>query len=383
MVRPDFEKPDHRGFRRPPAILKAEKQVPERIYKLQPNRTLQLRGFNDLGAAAALHSATETGFKVSGVFRDPADFCVLTLYDCDNFFEHPSLKYLPDTNFDGLTLSFDVHYTGLRNLDSPLYPIIDWPYLDVIQPDGTTASVHLFNETARVSGTWTPASAKFTIVDDGLRQWDRVTLWYLNLAFDYLVPQVSCAYSFLPAGEGTVHSITIDGLTYSYTEAAGESEYSLAARMVEAVTSSDLVLAKVGDGSDEWGWASQVNLIAKAGDGVHFEVSATADPASYTLTGVSANSIAAELARQCNDANWQLANADIALTASADGNVVTFTAARPGVDGNGIAMYAVSKNSRLTTLEPLVQFSGGSSDATWHVSIDFTAAGFLTFAKPG
>ncbi len=380
---------DDRGFPQPPVILKAEKQVPERIYKLQPNRTLQLRGFNDLGAAAALHSATETGFKVSGVFRDPADFCVLTLYDCDNFFEHPSLKYLPDTNFDGLTLSFDVHYTGLRNLDSPLYPIIDWPYLDVVRPDGTTASVHLFNENALVSGTWTPASAKFTIVDDGLKQWDRVTLWYLNRAFDYLVPRVSCAYSFSPAGEGTVHSITVGDVTYSYTELAGESEYSLAAHMAAAVASSDLVLGKVGDGSDEWGWASQANLVAKAGDGVKFTVSASGGRPAYTLTGVGAKSIAAELVRQCNETDWYKAGADIALKAAAEENVVTFTAARPGVDGNGLAMYAVSKNARLTTLEPLVQFAGGSSDATWHVSIDFTAKeipevrkAWLTFAPP-
>ena len=67
----------------------------ERIYKLQPNRTMALRGFDDLGAAAALHSATEDSFKVSGMFRDPADFAVLILYDADNFYEHPRLDYLP------------------------------------------------------------------------------------------------------------------------------------------------------------------------------------------------------------------------------------------------------------------------------------------------
>jgi len=35
----------------------------------------------------------------------------------------------------GLVLSFDVHYSGLRNLDSPRYPIIDWPYLDAIRAE--------------------------------------------------------------------------------------------------------------------------------------------------------------------------------------------------------------------------------------------------------
>lgn len=388
-VRAGFGNSYYPGFHGRPGILKADKQVPERIYKLQPNRTIQLRGFNDLGAAAALHSATETGFKVSGVFRDPADFCVLTLYDCDNFFEHPSLKYLPDTNFDGLTLSFDVHYTGLRNLDSPLYPIIDWPFLDVIRPDGTTASVHLFDENALVSGTWTAATANFTVVADRPRQWDRLTLWYLNRAFDYLVPQVSCAYAFSPAGEGTVHSIVVGGDVFSLTELAGESEYSLAARMVAALASCPLVEAKVGDGSPELGWANQVNLRAKVDDGVSFQVSASGTQSEYKLTGVGPNSIAAELVRQCNQTGWDEVGGDIALTAAAVENVITFTAARPGVDGNGLAMYAVSKNPRLTTLEPLVQFSGGSSDATWHVSVDFKTAGipdvrkmWLTFAPP-
>ena len=37
----------------------------ERIYKLQPNRTIALRGFDDLGASAAIHSATSNSFIVS------------------------------------------------------------------------------------------------------------------------------------------------------------------------------------------------------------------------------------------------------------------------------------------------------------------------------
>jgi len=71
------------------------------LYKLQPDRTMYLRGFSDLGAGAAIHDATPTGFQVSGVFRDPADFAVVVLWDADDFFNHPTLKYLPDTNFAG------------------------------------------------------------------------------------------------------------------------------------------------------------------------------------------------------------------------------------------------------------------------------------------
>ena len=56
----------------------------EQIAKLQPDRTLYLRGFTGVGSAAALYGASHTGFNVSGVFRDMADFCVLVLYDADN-----------------------------------------------------------------------------------------------------------------------------------------------------------------------------------------------------------------------------------------------------------------------------------------------------------
>ena len=102
--------------------------MPERIYKLQPNRTIALRGFDNLGASGAMHSATANSFKVTGNFREAADFCVLMLWDVDDFYEHPSIKYLPDPNFAGLVLTFDVQYTGLQPLDSNKFPTIDWPY---------------------------------------------------------------------------------------------------------------------------------------------------------------------------------------------------------------------------------------------------------------
>jgi hypothetical protein len=43
------------------------------VLKLQPHRTVRLQGLDDYGAAAALWGASDTGFTVSGVFRDLAD----------------------------------------------------------------------------------------------------------------------------------------------------------------------------------------------------------------------------------------------------------------------------------------------------------------------
>ncbi|MDP9170155.1 MAG: hypothetical protein M3N54_06030, partial [Acidobacteriota bacterium] len=64
--------------------------MPERVNKLQPDRTLYLRGFDSFAAAASIHSASPNGFTLSGTFRDSADFAVAVLYDADNFYEHPS-----------------------------------------------------------------------------------------------------------------------------------------------------------------------------------------------------------------------------------------------------------------------------------------------------
>ena len=168
----------------------------ERIYKLQPDRMLALRGFDHLGASAALHSASPDGFTVSGMFRDPADFAVLVLHDADNFYDHPRLKHLPDFDFTGVRLTFDVRYSGLMPLNSPKYSTIDWPFLDVIRADGSTAKIRLSDQSETVATPDTAARASFTIVDGGMKQYDRLTLWYLNLAYDYVVPAVECAFSF-------------------------------------------------------------------------------------------------------------------------------------------------------------------------------------------
>lgn len=234
---------------------------------------------------------------MSGVFRDAADFAVLVLYDADNFYEHPRLKYLPDTDFSGLTLSFEVYYSGLMPLDSPKYPTIDWPYLDVIRPDGSTAKIGLFPHAVQAGGSYSRAEASFVIEDNGLEPYDRITLWYLNFAFDYIVP-------------------------------------------------NDPVLPSAAD-------------------------------------------IASALAAQINGVDWEALGTLIPLSAEAQGSTLRVMADRPGQDGNMVRMYAVAKNDRLKATQPVAVFEGGSSDATWRITLDFEALGipqirqmWLTLAPP-
>jgi len=94
----------------------------DQIYKLQPHRTMALQGFDDYGAAAALWGASDTGFTVSGVFRDLADFAVLVLFQKDDPFGHPLFSYLPDGDLTGLVLDFDVTWQGIQSWESAQEP---------------------------------------------------------------------------------------------------------------------------------------------------------------------------------------------------------------------------------------------------------------------
>jgi hypothetical protein len=359
----------------------------ERIYKLQPNRTMALRGFDDLGAAAALHSATSDSFKVSGVFRDPADFAVLILYDADNFYEHPRLKYLPDFRFDGLTLSFDVRYTGLMPLDSPKYATIDWPYLDYILADGTTGREPLFAHATQNGGTYEKAETSFTIIENGIKEFDRLTLWYLNIAYDYIVPKLECSFVFTGQGAGHSHTVTVAGQAYTYIEQSGDSNTGIAAGLAAALSACPDVSASRGNGSAELGPVNQLNIRAARTDGSMFDVAANG--LTYHLSGVTAASVARAFAGQINSTNWTAAGALFPLRAEANGATLRVIADRAGSDGNSLRMYSVSKNDHLTTTSDTAVFAGGSSNATWRIILDFGALNmreirqmWLTFAPP-
>ncbi len=358
----------------------------EQIKKLQPTRTIHLQGFSDFGAAAALHSATETGFKVSGVFRDAADFAVLVLWDRDDFFGHPRFSYLPDGDFSGIVLTFDLTYQNLQPIDSPKFATIDWPYLNCLKTDGTLKQIKLFDHATQVGGTYTAASGTFTLVDNGLQPYDRVTLWYQNLASDYIVPgKLEIEFPFFAAGAGTVHSITVDGTTYSYTEQAGDGSADVATHLRDRVngleggySTDPNVDASIGS------QAHYVKLERKLDTGASFTVSASGS-GSDTLYHVKDTTICRNFRDQINNTNWT--GVLIPLSATASGNVLTITAARAGYDGNMIRLNELHKNSNLYFTPSVRQLSGGSSDTTWRITIDFSAEGatdlqriWMTFA---
>lgn len=407
--------------------------MPERIHKLQPDRTLYLRGFDSFAAAASIHNASPSGFQISGTFRDPADFAVAVLYDADNTFEHPSVRYLPDFDFSGIVLNFDLLYTDVvQPIDSPKYNWIDWATLDCIRADGTTANISLWDSAMLVDAAFPAAAATITVTANNVQMNNRLTLWFENVAFDFTVPggvTGSAGYSWQNAPSTATISVGSTVYTYNVTTPGGEDGATIAAG-VAAAASADPSVAFSASGT-------AVTFRSKVNTG------ATVNVSGYTvwlITDAPEIYIASQIAAQINSRNWVTANTAFGLLASFNGAAITITAARYGTvnangtsvtwasgtkfagltpgstiliaetpysiasvqspmqltlagpapeatgaaylaprggrDGNMIQLYSLANSpSTLTFDQSTLQLSGGSSAVTWNISIDFTALG--------
>lgn len=310
----------------------------EQIYKLQPDRTIALRGFDSFAASAALHSATDNGFQVSGTFRDPSDFAVLMLYDADNFYEHPSIKYLPDFDFSGLVLNFNVEYSdGVQPLDSIKFNWIDWATLDVVLPSVGTSRIKLWDNAMLAGGSFTPASGIFTLSAGagGPQTGDRITLWFENFAFDYIVPaqQTSVEYPFYGGNPGAAHTITVNSNIYSYTEPTPDG--------AAGADVANGLIAAVNAGSGD------LDVVASAGsvsNAVLLTVQAAAPDASINLTASDGNApallgqitlaaVASALCDEINVANpskWVSTGNGLSILATSNDANISIQAARHG-----------------------------------------------------
>ena len=136
--------------------------MPETLQKLDPSRGVYLRGVDAYGAFASITGASTAGFACNTVFRDQADFAVVVLADSENgTFEHPLIRPLPDVDYSGLTLSFDLSSSGIWPLDSRYYPTEIPMRLAVITHDPSTGAERnivcsLWENAVLKTGTFTP-----------------------------------------------------------------------------------------------------------------------------------------------------------------------------------------------------------------------------------
>ncbi len=136
----------------------------ETITKLQPDRTLYVASFTPKSAIGVIHGASASGFSVGGRFNALSDNVILE-WNRDNDFEHPSIRYLPDGNFAGLTLSYDFAHSGLADIATGLFPYGDFPSLNIYTGTPETRyQIALKNYATPVTGSsHLPASASITL----------------------------------------------------------------------------------------------------------------------------------------------------------------------------------------------------------------------------
>ncbi|HEY1217103.1 MAG TPA: hypothetical protein VGE93_26040, partial [Bryobacteraceae bacterium] len=334
----------------------------EQITKFQPDRTLSLRGFTGFGAAASLCEATPTGFKVYGVFRDQADFCVLVIYDADNVYEHYSLKYLPDFDLSGMVLNFDLSYQNLQPIDSAKYSWIDWAQMDVVKATGEPVQIRLWDHATLSSGSYSVAQGTYTLsAPGGCTAGDQLILFINNVSFGFTAgggeSAAQVAQYFANSNDGHDWSDSADSSIAMIASADSEG------RLILKNARSGVV--DVNGSSVSWKSGTKFPGIASGSTiylgGVPYVVRSVNSPTTLSLTSTAPTS---------KDA--------------------AYLAEYGGVDGNHVQVYMVvgQGNQALAVDNPVLQLSGGSSDnVSWNVSLDFTALGvdqirqaWLTFA---
>ncbi len=319
----------------------------EQILKLQPDRTLYLRGFDGNGAAASLCQTSPTGFTVCGIFRDMADFAVLVLYDADNVFEHYSMRYLPSFDLSGMVLNFNLTYQGLQPIDSAKFSWIDWAQLDVVSPTGEISQIRLWDHATLGSGNYSVAQGTYTFsAPGGCIIYDRLTLFVNNAEFDFVAQGGESAADVAQWFADAINS-------YGWWTYEQNSVSVIAS--VDGTGKLTLKNARTGrvnaSGSDvEWYDGAKFPGIAPGStvyiDGVSFSVASVNSPTSLTLS-----------------------------TSPGSQTSVPYVAEYGGVDGNSLGVYLVVRPGNLLQVDnPVLQLTGGNSDGvTWNISLDFSA----------
>lgn len=365
------------------------------LQKLDPRYTVSLRGVDSFGAMAAITGVSASGFNVTGVFRDAADFAVVVLYDADDFFGHPRIKYLPDFDLSGLVLSFDLTYSGLQPIDSAKFPTIDWPYLDVAKADGTTAQISLFQNATLAGGTYGAASQVFTIAAAPAVAFDRVTLWFGNFAFDFnavggetadvVATAIAALINAVDWAGSQAISATASGPDITITAQKPGSDGNMIGLYAQSKTGTLTIspaAAQLGGGSSDATWNVRLDFTALGIDQVR-QMWITLAPPLANGAAYAGNEWSATIS------NWNVSGGNRALQVAGPGSVrieetdswCSFTGSSWGSEAGffskGFAAQAVTAGDSVTvryvcqsTHDLFLGTSLYSDRGKWSVSLD-------------
>ena len=348
---------------------------------------MYLRGFDRRGAAASLNNASAAGFTLSGCWSDQADFAVAVLFDADDVYGHLfTSRYLPDFSLAGVTLDFDLAWTGCQNPTSSKYPSVAWGSLSYIERSVAagvvteTPGTVALPVTAATGGAL--ASCTYTVNGTPVA-YDRVQLVYLgDVIFDQVVPALSAplVFSFFNSfGTGYTHSITIGTQTYTHVQLATDGSGDIAAALALLIHAAfDSNATAVASGN-------QVTLTPASNTGASVACSASDgnSPGDLIEIASAAAWVAIQMVAQIN--------ANTVLQATLTGSTTFTVQSRAvGVDGNGIELLEMHKTTTCyLTPAGTSKLTGGTDPTAIHVHMDFSALGlasvrqlWLTLAPP-
>jgi hypothetical protein len=298
---------------------------------------MHLRGFDRRGAAAALHNATSNSIRCSGVFRSADDFAVLVFFKRDNIFEHHSVRWLEDGDLSGMTLSFDYDAgDGIAPLDSTFFESIPNRSLSFVRNNGTSGTTPLFEHATLQSGSFDVASETFHFSESGggFKPYDRIVIWYLNLAFEYSPTskrQFAEFAFFNLSGTDAQHSIIAPTQTYTHTQLGSDGSGDLANALVALVNAGagdPDVIASIGSAGHV------VRLGIRGDDASSFNVSAVdggyIGGGSATLDHIQLTTFPRRIAESINSFDWNSPAPSLGLIAEASGTNLTIKPARYG-----------------------------------------------------
>ena len=196
----------------------------DQLSKLRPDRDLQCY-FLQPSAIAALSATSQTGFTVSGSWRQQADWTVVE-WNRDNVFEHPLLRNLPDGDLSGICLSYQEIRTNCIPFDSLLWPTVDWPYLRVWADSGgieTLYQVPLAKYATPFAGGYSAPTAQFEL-QGSVTAGDYIELSWLDQHFNY---RLSASDSLSTAVSALADIITTNQQTGAVTATASGSRITL------------------------------------------------------------------------------------------------------------------------------------------------------------
>jgi hypothetical protein len=189
------------------------------LQKLRPDRDLQCY-FLRPTAVAALSAASQTGFTISGSWRQQFDWGVIE-WNRDNTFEHPAFRNLPDGDLSGVVLSYEETRQNCIPIDSTLFATVDWPSLRVwAETNGieTLYKIPLAAHATPIAGSYQPATATFTL-QGTITGGDYVELAWSSEHYTY---QVTSADTLASAAQAVTDAINTFSTTMQAARAGAQ-----------------------------------------------------------------------------------------------------------------------------------------------------------------